>query len=50
MKKFLGLAAVALALIAGSTAILTVNPQAAFACSTWHCGCDERAPAVGCRG
>jgi hypothetical protein len=50
MKKFLGLAAVALALVAGSTAILTVNPQAGFACSTWHCGCDERAPAVGCRG
>jgi hypothetical protein len=35
MKKFLGLAAVALALVAGSTAVLTVHPQAAFACTTW---------------
>jgi hypothetical protein len=50
MKKLNLLATTAFALVGGTAVLVTVRPQSAVACATWHCGCQDHPAAVGCRG
>jgi hypothetical protein len=47
MKKFILLATIGFALVAGTAVLTMVHP--AVACATWHCGCENQATAVACR-